>query len=78
MKPATQIRTTDAQMDAAIKRAKKDKQMPTRILAAYFDRASDAVVVKLSTSATVIVPRTVIPGFASINPRQLSDLAPQR
>jgi hypothetical protein len=76
VKPAARIRTTDAQIDAAIKRANAQKPA-TRIVAAHFDQLSDAVVVKLSTKATVIVPRKAIPGFASINPRQLADLAPQ-
>ena len=77
MKPTTKIRTTDAQIDAAIEHARQNKKAGTRILAAHFDRASDAVVVKLSTKATVIVPRKAIPGFASIEPRQLADLTRQ-
>ena len=78
MKPPTRIRTTDAQIDVAIKRARQRNKTATRILAAHFDRPSDSVVVKLSTEATVIVPRAAIPGFESIQPRQLADLAPQR
>jgi hypothetical protein len=77
MKPTTRIRTTDAQIDAAIKHARENKKAGTRILAAHFDRASDTIVVKLSTKATVMVPRTAIPGFASIDPRQLADLTRQ-
>jgi hypothetical protein len=45
VKPAARIRTTDAQIDAAIKRAKAQKPA-TRIAAARFDQLSDAVVVK--------------------------------
>jgi hypothetical protein len=77
MKPPARIRTTDAEIDAAIKRANANKKTSTRILAAHFDRSSDSVVVKLSTKATVIVPRAAIPGFKSIDPLQLADLSPQ-
>jgi hypothetical protein len=77
MKPPARIRTTDAEIDALIKRANKDKKTATRIIAAHFDRSSDALVVKLSTKATIIVPRTAVPGFGSIDPRQLVDLAPE-
>lgn len=77
VKSEGRVRTTDAQIDAAIRRVNSNKKTPTRILEAHFERASDAVVVKLSTEATVIIPRKAIPGFASIDPKQLADLAGQ-
>lgn len=76
MKPG-RIRTTDAQIDALIRKAKEHDKTATRILAARFDRKSDAVIVSLSTKATLIIPRAAIPGFSSIDPRQLVDLAPE-
>ena len=45
VKSEAYIRTTDAQLDVAIKRASANKKA-TRILEAHFDRASDAVVVR--------------------------------
>jgi hypothetical protein len=77
MKPSARIRTTDVEIDAAIKRANGSKKTATRIVAAHFARSSDSIVVRLSTKATVILPRAAIPGFKSIDPLQLADLSPQ-
>ena len=76
MKPPERIGTTDAEIDALSKLANEDKN-PTRILAAHFDQPSDAIVVRLSTKATIIVPRTAVPGWGSVDPRKLADLAAQ-
>jgi hypothetical protein len=77
MKSSSRVRTTDAQIDIAIKRARKSNLATTRIVAAHFDRASDSIVVKLSTKATIIVPRAALPGLKAIDPARLVDLSPQ-
>lgn len=77
MKQPTKIRTTDAQIDAALQRARRKKRTATRILAARYDQTQDVIVVKLSTEATLTVPRAAIPGFDTVDPAHLKDLTVQ-
>jgi hypothetical protein len=68
------IRTSDADLDAALARAKRAKP-GTKIASVVFDCAGDRVVAELSTGATISVPRCAIPAFRAARPEELADLA---
>lgn len=69
------ILTTSAEMRAASRRAREREKTATKIRAARYDAERDAVVVELSTGATLGVPRTKIAGFRRADPAALADLA---
>jgi hypothetical protein len=71
------IRTTEAQIDAALAAARKRKATAARIVSASFDAKRDAIVVTLSTHSQLVVPRDAIVGFSTVDPADLADLAPQ-
>jgi len=66
--------TTDAEMDAAARAARERENTATKIVSVRFDRKRDVVVVHLSTGAALVVPRSLIPGFAHADPAALRDL----
>ncbi|HEX3550833.1 MAG TPA: hypothetical protein VHT53_10680 [Candidatus Elarobacter sp.] len=66
--------TTD-DLKRAAREARRREKVATKIRSAEYDPRSDALVVGLSTGATLIVPRRLIAGFASAAPKQLADLA---
>jgi hypothetical protein len=70
-----QILTTAAEMRDAVKAARGREGRATKIRAAVYDKGGDAVVVDLSTGATLAVPRRAIPGFAKASARDLTDIA---
>jgi hypothetical protein len=74
---AARIRTTNAEIDAAVTATRSRKKSATRIVAASFDRKRDAIKAILSNGAEISVPRKSIAGLRSANPADLSDLAPQ-
>jgi hypothetical protein len=74
-KPRGRILTTDAEMARAAAAAHVREKTATKICSAAYDEARDAVVVGLSTGATLIVARKRIPGFAKASASKLSDLA---
>lgn len=71
------IRTTDAEIDAAVAAARSRKKTATRIVAASFDRKHDAIKATLSNGAEISVPRKSIAGLRTVNPAELWDLGPQ-
>jgi hypothetical protein len=62
-------------MKAAARSALEREKTATKILAAAYDTDRDAIVVELSTAATLVVPRAKIPGFRNADPAALADLA---
>lgn len=72
MKYPARIRTTDEQIDATIKNARASRPKATRIAKARYEARTDSVIV------TLAIPRTKIPGFNTIDPGQLADLAAQK
>jgi hypothetical protein len=69
------IVTTDAELRDAAKAARRRERAATKICAAHFDEAGDAIVAELSTGASISVPRSAIPGFAQVEPKQLADVS---
>lgn len=75
MTTKNRIRTTTEEMQVATQAARRRERLATKIRAASYDRASDAIRVDMSTGATLIVPRHRILGFAAAAPKELADLA---
>ena len=79
MKHHDSVRTTDAQIDAAISSARGLKSgARAKIKSAYYDRARDVVVIELTTKATIEMPRSILPGFTAVNRADLGDLCVQK
>lgn len=68
------ILTTAAEMQDAIKSARRRERNATKIRAAHYDRRCDTIVASLSTGATLTVPRRAILGFAKASVRELGDI----
>jgi hypothetical protein len=65
------IVTTPAEIRAAGKRARVGSKDLTIIVDARYAKPQDAIVVRLNTGSTFIVPRTRLPGFEKIDPSAL-------
>jgi hypothetical protein len=61
-------------MHRAARAAEEREKTATKIRGARYDSARDAVVVDLSTGATLIVPRRLIAGFSNAPSHALSDI----
>lgn len=70
--PAARATTTDAEIDAAIKKARAYNRTGTKIVEARYLRAQDAVIVRLSTGALVQLPRTAVSALKAARPQDLS------
>lgn len=73
-KPRGRVLTTNAEIAQAARAAREREKTATKICAAHYDGGSDAIVVELSTGATIIVPRGRIPGFSKGTPATLTDI----
>lgn len=62
------IATTAAQIRDAGKRARAASKDATVIVYAHYAKSQDAIVVRLSTGSTFVIPRTRLPGFEKIAP----------
>jgi len=65
---------TDSEIDALLRASRRRRKTATTILAARYDAKADTIVVDLSTSVALIVPRRKIAGFAKAAPTDLSDI----
>lgn len=65
------ILTSDAEVREAGKRARAAAKDLTVIADARYAKARDAIVVRLNTGATLMVPRTSLPGFDKLTPAML-------
>ena len=68
------ILTSAEEMQSAARAALEREKTATKICDARYDAECDAIVVELSTGATLGVPRRAIAGFATAPPRALSDI----
>lgn len=68
------ILTSTAEMQDAVREARRRERAATKIRTAHHDRRSDTIVTALSTGATLTVPRRAIPGFAKATARDLMDV----
>jgi hypothetical protein len=71
MRPA-RVTTTDAEIDAAIKRGRAYSRSGTKIVEARYLRAQDALLIRLSTGALVQLPRKALSALRSLSPKDLS------
>jgi hypothetical protein len=69
-KPA-KVRTTDAEIDAAIERGRQHDERATKIVRAEYDRDRDQIWAALSTGASITVPRRNLPRFDAYQPADL-------
>lgn len=70
--PRARVTTTDAEIDAAIKKARAYSRGGTKIMEARYLRAQDAVIVRLSTGALVQLPRKTVSALKAVLPKDLS------
>jgi hypothetical protein len=73
-KRSARVLTTNSEMKRAAREASEREKTATKIRSARYDVDRDAVVVDLTTDATLTVPRSLIPGFSHAAPTKLSDL----
>jgi hypothetical protein len=66
------VTTTDAEIDAAIKKARVYNRTGTKIMDARYLRTQDAVIVLLSTGALVQLPRRTLSALKTVQPKDLS------
>jgi hypothetical protein len=71
---AARVTTTDAEIDAAIKRGRAYDRTGTRIVEARYLRVQDAVTLRLSTGALVQLPRKALSALRSSRPKDLSQV----
>ncbi|MHB8139960.1 MAG: DUF2442 domain-containing protein [Vulcanimicrobiaceae bacterium] len=65
---------TATELRDAVKTARHRERTATKIRAAHYDRRHDSIVVDLSTSSTLTVPRRSILGFVNASPQALADV----
>lgn len=73
-KVSRRVVTTDAEMRRVVREAREREKTATKIVIAEYDAKLDAVRAQLSTGATLVVPRRLIPGFRDADSRLLNDL----
>ncbi len=73
-KPSYRVQTTDAEIDAAIARAKAAEQERPKAIAAVYRLADDTVVIALATGVQVAIPRKLLQGLQVATPRQLAKI----
>ena|SRR5579875_1651614 len=77
VRKSARIRTTDAQIRAAVAEGRSRAKTATQIVSAFFDAKADAIIVNVSTGGTLIVPRSKLQGIAKAPAGLLSDLRAQ-
>jgi len=65
------LRTTDAEIDAAVKRARLESEPPTAVSARYH-LSTDSVIIGLKSGRRLIVPREEIQGLATARRRDVA------
>jgi hypothetical protein len=76
MKTHPRVRTTDREIDAAL-RAARARPAEARLVGVCFDRAADVINVTLSTGTRLSIPRRLLPGLSALDSREMEDLAVQ-
>jgi hypothetical protein len=69
------VLTTASEIQQVAREAREREKTATKILAARYDGERDSIAVDLSTGATVVIPRSAIPGFKRVVPGELTDLS---
>jgi hypothetical protein len=65
--------TTEAELDAALERAKEFDKEP-RVISAEYNREIDVVVVHLTTGGRVVIPREQLHGLERATTAQLAEI----
>ena len=65
---------TDAQIDAAIERGKREQETEPRATAARYDRQLDRVIVDLTNGCTFAFPPRIAQGLEQAEPDQLAEV----
>jgi Protein of unknown function (DUF2442) len=73
-KTKARIVATDAEIDAAIARAKIYDQYRPKAIAATYHRKEDVIVIKFATGVDLTVPRTLLQGLEHATPAQLAEV----
>lgn len=68
------INTTDAQIDAALERAREYAADDRRAARATYDQQRDEISLLLTNGVTVLIPRTYLQGLQKAKPSQLSKI----
>jgi len=73
-KTAKTVVTTDAQIDAAIAKAKIYNQQRPHAIAVRYRRADDLIALTLSTGVEIAIPRELLQGLETATPTQIADV----
>jgi hypothetical protein len=68
------VTTTDAEIDAAIARAKSYDIFRPRAVSATFDARNDSLKIELATGIQIIIPRRVLQGLEDASARQVASV----
>ena len=71
---SARVRTTDAEIEAAIARANAAERERPKAVAAVYRAADDAVIITLATGVQVAIPRKLLQGLQDATPRQLAGI----
>jgi hypothetical protein len=67
------LETTEADIDAALKRARLEPELP-RAISAEYDQVQDAIVLQIDDGRRLVIPRKVMQGLESATESQLSQI----
>jgi hypothetical protein len=70
---AGRVRTTKAEIDAALERVKNEPELP-RALAAEYNSALDVVVLRIDNGRRLVIPREEMQGLENATPAQLAEI----
>jgi hypothetical protein len=73
-KPKPRVRTTDAEIDAAIALAKLREPFRPKAVAAEFRRKTDTIAVTLATGVELVIPRKLLQGLENAAPSEIAQV----
>lgn len=71
---ARAVTTSDAEIDAALVRAREYDERRPRCVGVEYRSPDDAIVVELATGVVIVVPRRLIQGLGDASPAQVADV----
>jgi len=69
-----QVRTTDAEIDAAIARARTQGNEHPRAVEAHYRKADDKFFITLASGVAIVIPRAYLQGLANASPAQAAEV----
>ena len=73
-KEKSKVVASDAEIDAAITRARLYDQYRPKAVAVHYFEEDDTFAIRLATGVGILVPRRLLQGLESATPRQLADV----